>query len=331
MKTLIRTSKALFIGLFFTNLIIAFFTPFILPEKYFNDTATIIFDKNHEIGWIGSYPFAILFYKITGLRHLPFFIIALIQFPIITFILYTIYMSMPTKEFITFLMFSPIPFVFMSKKTTRFRILFSLILFICFSFFRSYYMLVPIFAVGLYLLTFLKFQNKTFSIIFYGLIIAVFLSLCHGIIKGDFLSQLSRENYYLGAGKNYEVNSAIQSPFPQSTWYGEAFGIFYGYIAVNIPLIEGAKRILSPQILVFVIWELILFYLLLTRFSRCLRRREHSKIELWILLILFAYFMVQGIFEPDLGSSIRHKIGFLPLIYFALYYEHFRKDIQQII
>ena len=33
--------------------------------------------------------------------------------------------------------------------------------------------------------------------------------------------------------------------------------------------------------------------------------------------------MVQGVFEPDLGTSIRHKIGFLPLIYFALYYDRF--------
>ena len=84
MKTLLKKNKAVFIGLFFGNLIIALLTPFILPERYFNDTVIIVFDKGHEIGWFGSYPFAIMFYKLTGLRHLPFFAIALIQFPIRT-------------------------------------------------------------------------------------------------------------------------------------------------------------------------------------------------------------------------------------------------------
>jgi hypothetical protein len=47
------------------------------------------------------------------------------------------------------------------------------------------------------------------------------------------------------------------------------------------------------------------------------------------LIDFICFFIVQGIFEPDLGTSIRHKIGLFPLIYFALYYEDFRKDIRQ--
>ncbi len=102
-----------------------------------------------------------------------------------------------------------------------------------------------------------------------------------------------------------------------------------GFMAVNVPIVEAIKHILSPQVLAFVLWQLLIFYILFVRFSRCLKNRKQYQFELWILLILFAYFIVQGIFEPDLGTSIRHKIGLFPLIYFALYYEHFRKDIQQ--
>ena len=43
--------------------------------------------------------------------------------------------------------------------------------------------------------------------------------------------------------------------------------------------------------------------------------------KVWLFHILFGYFMVQGIFEPDLGSSIKHKIGVLPLIYEAVFYK----------
>ncbi len=354
MRIVVRKNKTVFLGLFFCSLIIAFLTPYILPERYFNDTVIIIFDKGKEIGWLGSYPFAIMFYKLTGLRHLSFFLIALIQFPIVTYILFKIgipvnlhklnvknilvyiaflllglYMSMPTKEFITFLMFSTIPFIFQSDRKASFKITFSLFLIACFSFFRPYYLLMPIFSVGMYALSFVKFENKSMSTIFYGILIAVFLSLSHGIIKGEYISKKTRENYVVENANKNNINTAIVSPFSQDTWYGETFGIFYGFMAVNIPVLEGIKHILSPQVIIFMLWQLLLFYILFVRFSKCLKNRNYYQFELWTLLLLFSFFIVQGIFEPDLGTSIRHKIGLFPLLYFALYYEDFRKDVQQ--
>ena len=319
-----------------------------MPERYFNDTKIIVIDKWHEIGWVGSYPFAIMFYNLTGMKHLPFFLIAMIQFPItsyilskigipqnfhiinvknvlmyIAFLLLAIYMSMPTKEFITFLMFSPIPFLFRSQKPPRFKIIVSLLLFVACSFFRSYYLLIPIFAIAMYFASFIKFKKKAISIIFSGLLIVIFLSFSHGIIKGEFLSKLTREDYIVNNINRLNINSAIQSPISQDTWYGEAFGIVYGFMAVNVPISEMVKHLLSPQIVAFVIWELLFFYIIFVRFSRCLNNRKENQMELWTLLILISYFLVQGVFEPDLGTSIRHKIGFLPLIYFALYYDKF--------
>jgi hypothetical protein len=353
MKALLKKNKAVFIGLFFCNLFVAFLTPDILPERYFNDTVIIIFDRGREIGWFGSYPFAIMFYKLTGLRHLPFFLISLIQVPLVTYILYKIgvpssfhklnvknilvyiallllgiYMSMPTKEFITFCMFSTIPFIFQSNYIPRFKIIFSLALISFFSFFRVYYILIPVFAIGMYFISFIKFETKAFSTIFYGIMLAAFLSLSHGIIKGKYISQETREDYVLSYANKNNINTAIVSPLSQDTWYGEVFGIGYGFMAVNIPVTEAIKHILSPQVLVFVLWQLLIFYILFVRLSRCLKNKKGNQLELWILLILFSYFIIQGIFEPDLGTSIRHKIGMFPLIYFALYYEYFRKDIQ---
>lgn len=334
--------------LFVIFMIISTLTIYILPERYFNDTKIIVIDKWNEIGWVGSYPFAIMFYKLTGMKHLPFFVIAIIQFSIttyilskigipknfhiinvknvlvyISFLLLAIYMSMPTKEFITFLMFSPIPFIFRSHNSARFKIIISLLLFVLCSFFRAYYLLIPIFAIAMYFASFIKFEKKAISTIFFGLMIVIFLSFSHGIIKGEFLSKLTREDYIVKNINSMNINSAIQSPISQDTWYGEAFGIVYGFMAVNVPISEMIKHLLSPQIVAFVIWELLFFYIIFVRFSRCLKNRKKNQLELWILLILISYFMVQGVFEPDLGTSIRHKIGFLPLIYFALYYDRF--------
>lgn len=124
-----------------------------------------------------------------------------------------------------------------------------------------------------------------------------------------------------------DANSIITSPVKTDTWYGEVISVFYGFFTVNLPL-NGLKHILSPQIIVFVIWQLLLFYILLVRFSKCLKERKKYKYELLIMFILFSFFILQGVFEPDLGSAIRHKTGIFPLIYFALYYEHFRKELQ---
>ena len=354
MKTKIRKSTAAFLLIAMANLVVAFATFFVLPPKFFYDSAIIIYDKLNEVGYIGSYPLTILFYKITGLRYLPFPIIALIQFPILMYVLYkigipesfaklnvknilaylgifmiAIFMSMPSKEFITFLYVAPIIFICMNERfSLQKKILLSMILLFLFgALYRPYFALIPIVAVGMYLVSFINFKNKTVSTIFYGLLIAVFLSLSYGVLKGKHFSEISREvvnNTRIGSG---DANSMIVSPVKPDTWYGETIAVFYGFFTVNVP-VNGIKYLFSPQIIVFVIWQLLLFYILLVRFSRCIKERNKYSIELFILIVLFSFFILQGVFEPDLGSAIRHKIGIFPLIYFALYYEHFRKELQ---
>lgn len=352
MNLVIKKNKAVFFLLFFVNLCISLIAPFLLPQRYLDDTPLLVMDVYNQAGWVGSFPFAIMFYKITGLRYLPFFLVALIQIPIINYIIYkmgipanfyklsaknilmyialfisAIFISFPSKEFITFLMFSTIPFIYLSNKSNKFKIITSLLLIPCFSFFREYYALIPILAIGMYLATFIKFKKKVYSTIFYGIIVAIFVSFSHGIIKGEYLSKSTRQDH-LDKSVNYVINSSVKSPIPQDTWYGEGIGIFYGFFAVNLPLLEGVKNILAPQIIAFVIWQSFVFYILIVQLGRCLKNKKDNQLKLWALLILFSYFIIQGIFEPDLGTSVRHKMGFLSLIYFAFYYDSIRKKIQ---
>nr|WP_314895787.1 hypothetical protein [uncultured Flavobacterium sp.] len=355
MKITIRKSTAAFILLFIANLFVAVIAFYILPKRFFYDSAIITFDKGKEIGFMGSYPLTILFYKITGLRFLPFPIIALIQYPLLVFVLYkigipgnfdklyiknilvyigffmmAIFMSMPSKEFITYLYVSLIVFLYLNKQILyRMSVFLSLLLLVIFGlFYRPYFLLIPIIACVMYAVSFINFKNKTITTIFYGLLVTIFLSLSYGVLKGEYFSKSSRELVNTTRLNASDANSMIVSPIKPDTWYGEAIGILYGFFTVNIP-INGLKYILSPQILAFVFWQLFLFYILLVRFSRCLKNREKYKYELLVLLILFSYFIVQGIFEPDLGTAFRHKIGVFPLIYYALYYEYFRKELQQ--
>ncbi|QLC66833.1 hypothetical protein LPB248_11190 [Flavobacterium sp. LPB0248] len=354
MKTVIKKSKAAFLLIALVNLAVAFGAFFVLPPRFFYDAAIIAFDKGNEVGYFGSYPLTILFYKITGLRHLPFPVIALLQFPILMFILYkigipndfekinvknilvylgifmmAIFISMPSKEFITFLFISPIAFMCVNKQFSfKKTIIISFLLFVVFgAFYRPYFALIPIITYGMYLISFINFKNRVLTTIFYGLLIAFFLSLSYGIIKGEYFSEISREVVNNARMGSADANSMIVPLVKPDTWYGEAISVFYGFFTVNIPL-NGLKHLLSPQILIFVIWQLLLSYILLVRFSKCLKDRENYKYELFALFILLSFFIIQGVFEPDLGSAVKHKTGIFPLIYFTLYYEHFRKKLQ---
>jgi len=354
MHNKIKKNTATFLLLAIANLVVACSTFFVLPPKFFYDSAIIIYDKYNEIGYLGSYPLTILFYKVTGLRYLPFPVIALIQFPILMYVLYkigipdsfekinvknaivylgifmiAIFIAMPSKEFITFLFISSIIFLCKNKpysfSKTVFISTFLLVLFG--ALYRPYFALIPIIAGGMYLISYINFKNKTVSTIFYGLLIVFFLSLSYGILKGEYFSEMSREVVNKERMGSPDANSMITPPLKPDTWYGEAIAIFYGFFTVNVP-INGLKHILSPQIVLFVIWQLLVFYILLIRFAKCLKHRQYYKYELFIFFILFSFFITQGVFEPDLGSAMRHKIGIFPLIYFALYHEHFRKELQ---
>jgi hypothetical protein len=353
MKLIIKTNKLLFFSIFSVGLLISFFSFFILPEKFFHDTKIIVIDKYNEIGYFGSYPLTILFYKISFLKYLPFPITAIIQYSILIYILYkigipekfhkitvknilvylsffmlAIFVSMPSKEFITFTYLSLIAFTFLStKQTNKQKTILVVVLLSLFAIFRPYFLLIPIVSLGMYLLSYVKLRRKTISTIFYGIIIVLFLSFSNGVIKGKYLSETNREALNKERKNDKDANSIIVSPVPTNTWYGETIGLFNGFFAVNIPLIEGIKHMFSPQIIAFIVWQLLLLYILVIRLSRYLKDRKKYFLELFLILIVFSYFILQGLFEPDLGSAIRHKIGVFPLIYLSLYYEDFRKKI----
>ena len=353
MSVLIKKNKVAFLLFVVINLFVAFSASFILPKRFFYDAAIIAYDIGNEIGYFGSYPLTILFYKITGLRYLPFSVIALIQFPILMYVLYrigipstfekvtiknilvyvaltmiAIFMSMPSKEFITFLYLSLIVFLFQNKYLSfRTALFLALILFVVFgAVYRPYFALLPIVAMGMYVVACVKITNRTFATVFYGIVVVTLLSLTYGFVQGQFFSEQSRELINSVRVGSVDANSSIVSPIKTDTWYGEMIGILYGFFTVNIP-INGFSHIFSPQILLFIIWQLFLFYILLVRLARCIKDKNIYRYELWMLLFIFSFFILQGVFEPDLGSAIRHKMGVFPLIYYALYYDHFRKAV----
>jgi len=349
MKIILSKNAYFFIQLAIICLLGGIVCSFILPSKFYNDAEIIVNDFHNEVGLIGSYPFTIFFYKITLLKFIPYFLVAIIQLPILYSLLYKIgvptnfnhlttknflvyigfflialFICIPSKEFINFIYLCLIVFLFKDKKYSLQKSLWlSFALFVILGlFFRSYYLFVPVIAIMMYLFTFIKIANKTIKTVIFSLFIAVVMSFSYKLITGKYISESTREMHNLERLNSDEAQSMIQSPISPDSWYGETFGVFYGYVSVNIPL-NAVYQLLKPQVLAFIIWQLFIFYILYLRFQKCIKNRQTYHHELWIFLFIFSYFVVQGMFEPDLGSAIRHKMGIFPLIYFAIYYDKF--------
>ncbi|CAL2090782.1 conserved membrane protein of unknown function [Tenacibaculum sp. 190524A02b] len=350
MKFFVNKSKLTFLLLSLIGGVIAMMGFFFLPERFFFDTETILFDKYNEIGWVGSYPFTILFYRLTGIGNLHFSIIGLFQYSIVTYLTYRIgvpkkfdiitakniitylsfvmvavFLCMPTKEFINYIYLSMVVLILKNQKFRFKKTVFLVLLLLVFFgvFFREYYILIAFLSLIFWAVSKINIKNKRIATIAYGLITAICISLSYGIIKGQFISNKTRESYNLSRINGEASNSMIMSPIDTEYWYGESFGIIYGFFSVNLP-VNGLKHIFSPQILAFILWQLLIFIILFIRYERCLKKGVFNNQEIWIFYILFSFFIVQGVFEPDLGSAIRHKMGFFPIIYFALYYDKFQ-------
>ncbi len=344
----LNLSKLYFIVLGCTITILGFLAVFILPERYMFDAYTIALDRYNEIGLMGSYPFSMWFYEVTGLNQLPFYIVAWIQIPIIFLLLYklgipntfkeitlrnilvwmgmaifSIYLGFPSKEFINYFWIFIIAFILTRKLSLARKIIWSTLLLLFFGwFYREYFILMPLLAFGIYLCSFIKIRNKAVFNISIGIIILCFMSLAHGIIKGSFISESSRHELNIERNKLGDENAAtmILSPVEPDTFHGEVFGIVYGFFSVNLP-IAGLRFLLKPQVVIFVTWQVLMFLTLMYYYSNALKNRKKYSHELWVFHLLFAYFLIQGIFEPDLGSAVKHKLGVFPLIWLCFYYD----------
>ena len=353
MRLTLQKNKLTFLVLFIISIFIACIGELVLPEKFFYDAQTIVFDYGNEAGFKGSYPIAMTFYKYTQLGKLPFNVVGVIQLCFYYFILYkigipkdfhvlsiknivmylaffmiAIFIAMPSKEFITFLYVSQIVFLFQSRKIgfdiSLLYSFFSLVLFGVF--FRSYFALIPFISIILFYFSKIKYPNRTLAILSVSILIIVIFSGLHYIVKGDFFSDLARNLVNDLKKGSSDANSMLIPPLETTGVFSEFINTFYSFFSVNFPIVEY-KHLLSPRIVMFIIWQILFTIILVVRFSWAIKDQKKNNRVLWVFYFLFSYLAIQSVFEPDLGSAVRHKIGILPLIYFVFYYDSFSKKI----
>ncbi len=341
-------NQILFITIAFMSVIIGVFAHQFLPDKYYYDAVLIATDPYNQKGLTTSYPVNFMFYDISFLNKLPYPFIAIFQLSIIFYCFYrlsipknftklylsniliwsalialSIYISMPSKEFINILFIFLIAFIIKSTQLRqKIKITIVLVLFALFGlWYRIYFIMIPVLAVTSFLVFRLKIQKKILTSIFVSLLAAIFMSLSYAVVSGEYMSESTREELNEKRKGRQDSQTLILSPVKTNSPIGEAVGIMYGYVTVNLPFESLIKFYYKPQVILFAIWQILLFYVLIVKFNKAREASTSAYDErLWLFHIVFSYFVIQGVFEPDLGSSIRHKFGVLPIIYQAIFY-----------
>lgn len=342
----IRKSLFFFFIIATTTTIAGLFSTYYLPDKYFFDANIIISNPYNLKGLMGSYSFCVWFFNVTGLNKLHFSLIALIQIPIAFFVIRQlgipncfarfnlrngviwlsllilgVYLSMPSKEFFNLIYIGLICLILIKNISLKKKIFIVILLFLFFGiWYRPYFIILPVLSIILSILSIIKIRNKMFTNIFGALLAAIFISFSSGLIKGEFLSQGTRERINKDRAGREDSQTIVVSPISTDNIIGEGTGILYGFFSINFPA-NGLRFFYKPQVLSFVIWQMAMFILLLIFYNRCLKQRKRYSHEIWFFHFLFSYLIIQGIFEPDLGSAVKHKMGVLPLIYLAIYFD----------
>lgn len=350
MIKLINRKNILFFLVWAMTLLIAITSLLFLPEKFFYDSNEILRTSYSVGNWLkGSYPFTSNFYYIIGLSYLPFSVIGFFQIALL-FVL-TIFIVVPKKftllhlediivafsilllgvffrstikEFIAFLIMYLI-LIIIRKYEYNFLYrcgLSSVILIVVAVLFRPYYVLLPFLVLGMYFTLLIVRKQRVPWVILSGISMLIVVSLIVYSLKGEYLTELYREQVNDPRRGEEYANSIISSPLRPNTFFKEIFSILYGIVSVNLP-IEGFRHITKPQIIIFVLWQLFFISLFLKALIKYIENFMQNKERVLILLFLLSFFIVQGVFEPDLGSAIRHKIGIFPFIYYIFIYEKY--------
>ena len=350
MIKLINRKNILFFSAWVMAFLIAITSFMFLPEKFFYDSNEILKTSYSMGNWLkGSYPFTSNFYHIIGLSYLPFSLIGFFQIALLfvltifivipkkftllhlehiivafSILLLGVFLGQPSKEFIAFLiMYLVLIIIQKHEYSLQYRcVLSSVLLIVIAVLFRPYYVLLPFLVLGMYLTLLITKKQKIFWVIFSGIAMLIVVSLIVYSLKYEYLTELYREQVNDPRRGEEYANSIISSPLRPNTFLNEIFSIFYGIISVNIP-IEGLRHITKPQIIIFVLWQLFFISLFFKMLIKSIESYSQNKEKVLILFFLLSFFIVQGVFEPDLGSAIRHKIGVFPFIYYIFIYEKF--------
>ena len=322
----------------FVFVLVTFLKEFIFQDKYFYDSYTIeyyISNKYFDFGDI-AYANTAKFYYILGLTD-RFFVIPLLSMLLYCAILFKMFRELPTKgiklsNFLIFVFFVSmamvylttfskdclvclfiiLPFMFLYKKKWGYIIIF-ILSFIYAFFFRQYW-----FLVAGYFFVFRILLMKKVPGFFIAL--SIFISYFFMVTAFQLLMGMNITDIRMGANADRigseDAATAITNFIPSSNIVFESINIFITFLTLIIPLPLIIH--FSPIYLIVACCILSAMYQL-----RKIYLLENKSLQISIgttncLALLLALLVVQGVFEPDYGSYVRHLSPLYPIIFLMI-------------
>lgn len=211
-------------------------------------------------------------------------------------VFYSVYLGQISKETLVVLMM--IIIVTFNGKYN----LISILLMLLYGFFvREYWLLIALLFVFNHII--LKKNNKILKVILLNFLMITILSFLHILMFGELLTSYRYEvnEYRMYAG---EVNTILLNPYNAVNVISDLGNFIYGFTNLILP-IDGIS---STNELAYYVWILLLTFISIKKL-----RKANFNDTIVPLSLLISFICVQSIFEPDMGSVLKHQIGLFPL------------------
>ncbi len=259
------------------------------------------------------YAFAVSFSVVWALRLRVFWHFVLFAFVVVPVLF--LCLVAPTKDFIVVVVSSLIAFLCRKSKPKTFIIIASLIYFAYASEVRVYYYLIPVVWVGL--IYFVSLRKLSTKIILALLAIGALWLVPFEILQGLQSPRDMAHAYGNLIGSNNR--SSFSNPFPPGTPINFLGNYAYAFLQFNLPLLFARTPAeIFMNLCQVVIWSSI-FVSFRAINSGALRPVAAAKAKLLILLFL-SHVLVLYLFNPDLGTHLRHLSSASVYLFSALWF-----------
>lgn len=333
-----------FTMIFLYALVVIWVSDRILPDKYFYDANTIrryfSYSNNFTLG--DSFANTARFYKLFGFDHLNlrmlegyfsylFIYICLISIfkkanakltlnmSITIFIwntLFCVYLGQLSKDVIAFITITIVLLLF--KPNNRFRIILIFIILLGYALIFRTYWFIFIYFIFLNYITYNNnrhfFKHKGIKIVIYFIAILIPFIVADQI--GEALTN-ARTAVNTARVGSVDANTLVMNILPNNNFFQDLINWLYSLFIFILPVNLLFK--LNGLAITFLFWNFLNIILVLNILKS---KFIHNKNYVLLFVIIVSYYMTQALFEPDLGSFLRHQLVITQIqIFIYLQYE----------
>lgn len=213
-----------------------------------------------------------------------------------TIFFYLSFFSVISKDLIAFSLLL-LSFFFYGKKGFFIALLTSILVYGLF--FRSYWLLLIPLIFLVY--QFLK-RKHLFTMIIFIIMFIVVVSYLYFLFDGTYISFLRYQTHTV-----LSANTNINNLFPADNFLHDVLNSLNTILNLIVP----ADGLGSSSEVLYYLWTYYVLYLCINAFRHEQKSRANSNL---VIASFISFIIIQGLFEPDMGSALRHQLVFSMLI-----------------